>query len=101
MANAHARLQRRGLIAQEQWMANEVAGKISFRFPVKADGTDAANAATFVCVPSMLERGTEIEVGGNPVTIALTLYARRDQWHTADSLWHTADAEESDENDAP
>src|SRR5215211_6038499 len=101
MANQHARLIRRGFLAQETWLANPVAGKIQFRWPLKNDGTDAANAAWFACVPSMLERGTQIQVGGNIVEIQLTLLVRRDQFHTADSLWATADADESDENDAP
>jgi hypothetical protein len=101
MANAHARLVRRGLLAQEEWLANEQAGKILFRWPVLADGSDAATAAWFACVPSTLERGTEVEIGGKAVMVQLTLLVRRDQFHTADSLWHTADADESDENDAP
>jgi len=100
MANIHARLARRGLLAQERWLTNPVAGAPQFRWPVKDNGEDvAAGAASFNCVPSMLQRGTVVEIGGKPVTIDLTLEVRRDLFHTADSLWSSAAADDGDPPD--
>jgi hypothetical protein len=92
MANVMARLAVRGLRFLEDKCANVVAGKVTCTWPAPPD----ARAASFPCTASMLERGVTIAIGGNPVTIALVLYLRRDLFHTADSLWSSAAASAGD-----
>lgn len=49
--------------------------------------------ATIPCVPSSLEAGNEISVGGKSDVVSFTLHVRRIQFLTADSTIVTVDSE--------